>query len=429
MARARGIRLELLGLGAAGILGGAGMIHACAVTELGLGHATRAFVPAAVLIAVCLLMDLLEPRRDRLLLVPVALLGSMSIVLLWRLDGYLAAKQTLWMGVGALVLAATYLLIEDVRSLRGLWGLAGVAAFLLLLVTMLWGEERHGARLWLGIPGLAMFQPGELAKILLALFLAGALAAYRDARERGRAERWLAVGLIVMCLLSVAIFVLQRDFGAAALVLGLVLVLTYVATGASLLVLTTMALFAAGLVAGLALVPALSDHAAAIVSRRVQAWVNPWADPLGAGWQALQGLLCFAHGGLFGAGLGAGLPGSLPVAESDMIYAVAGEDLGYAGSVALLLAYALIGWRGFQLALAAKDIFSSLLACGLATLLSLQSLIVVGGVLRVLPLTGLTLPWLSYGGSSVVTSFIAVGLLLCVSRDVVEWDEGRSRPR
>ncbi|MCD6351908.1 MAG: FtsW/RodA/SpoVE family cell cycle protein [Armatimonadetes bacterium] len=408
-------------MAAAGLLGVGAMVHACVALGQPVLHASRAMVPAAVLMAAVLLMDWLEPRRDRLLLLPVALISSLGIALLWRLDGYLAAKQTVWMGVGALVLAATYLLVADVRALRSLGTLSGVTAFVLLVATMLWGEEKHGARLWLGIPGLAMFQPGELAKVLLALFAASALTSYREATEGNGKQTWLTVGLVAVGLLAVAVFLLQQDFGAATLVLGVVLVMAYVATGASTLVLATMALFGAGLVLGLALVPALGHHATTVVARRLQAWVNPWASPLAAGYQAIQGLLCFAHGGLFGAGVGQGLPGALPVAESDMIYAVAAEDLGYAGSITLLLAYALIAWRGFQLALASEDTYSSLLASGLATLLALQSLVIVGGVLRVVPLTGLTLPWLSYGGSSVVASFITVGLLLCISRDSVRW--------
>lgn len=402
------------------------MVHASAVLQLPLGHVVRAFAPAAALIGACLLMDAVDPRRDHLLLVPVALLCCFSIALLWRIDGYLAAKQVLWMAVGAMVLAATYLLVSDVRALRHLAGLSGFAAVLLLVATMLWGEQRHGARLWLGIPGLAMFQPGELAKVLLVLFLAGVLCGYRERAGDRRAQWGLTAALVLTGIFCLAAFMLQRDLGAAALVLGLVLVLTYIATGASVVVVVTLVLFALGAFAVSNLAPALSEHAAALISRRVQAWVNPWSDPFGAGYQVLQGLLCFAHGGIVGAGPGAGLASALPVAGSDMIYAVAGEDLGYAGSIALLLAYALVGLRGFQLALGASDSFSRLLAAGLASLISMQTLVILGGVLRALPLTGVTLPWLSYGGSSLVASFVAVGLLLCVSRDSVRWsgDEG-----
>jgi cell division protein FtsW (lipid II flippase) len=266
-----------------------------------------------------------------------------------------------------------------------------------------------------------MFQPGEFAKVLLVLFLAGAFAELREKRSAAEAGRFLVPGLLLVCALCLGMFVMQRDFGAAVLVLGLVLVMTYIATGASLLVLATMALFVAGAVGILAFIPSLSEHAPQVFLRRVEAWVNPWADPLGAGYQCLQGLLCFAHGGLFGAGPGMGLPDALPVAESDMIYAVAAEDLGLAGSLVLLMAYALVAWRAFQLAIATRDRFSSLLAAGIATLISLQSLVIVGGTLRALPLTGVTLPWLSYGGSSVVVSFLGLGLLLCVSRDEVQW--------
>ncbi|MBC7288433.1 MAG: FtsW/RodA/SpoVE family cell cycle protein [Armatimonadetes bacterium] len=420
--------VEIAGICAAGVISWLGMAHACLARDASLVHAARAAAPAAFMVLAALLMDAFAPQRDRLLLPPVALLAGIGVALLWRIDGYLAAKQVMWVLVGTLAMAATYLTVADVRALSSVASLSGIVAALLLVVTMLWGEERHGARLWLGIPGVAMFQPGEVAKLLLVLSLAGWLADYQPASRLTAKQYALLAGLLGLLVLSLGMFVLQRDMGAAALIFGTALLVVYVATGASPLLAALAFLFGAGLVVALWLLPGLNAHAAAVLERRILAWVNPWASPFDAGYQALQGLVSIAHGSLLGCGLGLGLPDAMPVAESDMIYAVAAEDLGFCGSAAILLLYALIAWRGFQLALAARDRFSSLLAAGLSTLLALQSLIIVAGVIRVLPLTGITLPLLSYGGSSMVSTFVAVGLLLCVSRDAVSWPpEGRRR--
>ncbi|MCX7598553.1 MAG: FtsW/RodA/SpoVE family cell cycle protein [Armatimonadetes bacterium] len=424
LANSRSARAEITGLALAGIICGLAMAHVCLVKGLSLAHASRAFAPAAALLLVALLLDQLSDRRDRTLLMPVALLCGLSIVLLWRLDGFLAAKQVVWIGVGCLMLVATYLLIDDVENLRASSPLAGMAAALLLVVTMVWGEERNGARLWLGVPGLAVFQPGELAKILLVMFLAGLLADYRERPARARGACPLLVVLALGVSLTLAVLVAQRDLGAAGLLAGVVLVMVYFVTDSRWAVAAAGAVLV--LVVVLATQPNMLDKlpGGSVLQRRLVAWVDPWTDPQDAGWQTIQGLICLAHGGVLGAGSGLGAVADLPVAESDMIYAVAAEDLGFAGAAAILLLYALIAWRGFQLALAARGTYSLLLAAGLSTLLSLQTLLIVAGVLRILPLTGVTMPFLSYGGSSMVGNFILVGLLLCVSREV-RWESAR----
>lgn len=411
----------------AGLISGLAMTHACLVMGLAPYHASRALAPPAFVLVVALALNYVSSRRDHTLLMPVAMLCGLSIVLLWRLDGFLAAKQVIWMAVGCLMLLATCLLVDDVENLRAASSLAGVGAVLLLVVTMIWGEERNGARLWLGIPGLAVFQPVELAKILLVMFLAGLLADYRERPPRARSAGPVLVILAVGVGLALAVLVAQRDLGAAALLAGVVLVMTYLATEArgavaaagGILVIVILLATQPGVLANLA--------GGGVLERRVVAWVDPWSDPQDAGWQAIQGLTCLAHGGVFGAGPGLGAPQDLPVAESDMIYAVAAEDLGFAGSAAILLLYALMAWRGFQLALSARGTYSALLAAGLSTLLCLQTLLIVGGILRILPLTGVTMPFLSYGGSSMVGNYILVGLLLCVSREVTWHNDRRGR--
>ncbi len=395
------------------------MVHACLVRGISPAHASRALAPAAALVAVALLMDAFNDRRDHTLLLPVALLCGFGIALLFSVDGYLAAKQVIFVGVGCLLLLATYMIVDDVDALRSASGLAGLAAVLLLGVTIIFGEEINGARLWLGVPGVFLFQSGELAKVFIVMFMAGFLSLYTERRARTGHESSLAIVLVLTVIVALAMFVLQHDLGAGLLVFGVVLLMIYVATGAWQATSAAILLLVVGVALAMHFLPAAQEGA--VVTRRLIAWVDPWRDPLGAGYQTIQGLIAMAHGGLFGTGAGLSTPGVLPVAESDMIYAVAGQEMGFLGSVGLFLLYGLVAYRGFQLALACRTTYTGLLATGLSGLLSLQALVIVGGVLKALPLTGVTLPFLSYGGSSMLVSFVALGLLLCISRDSVGW--------
>ena len=395
------------------------MLHACLVRGISPAHASRALAPAAALVVVALLLDAYNSRRDHTLLLPVAMLCGFSIALLFSVDGFLAAKQVIFVGVGCLLLVATYMIVDDVDALRSASGLAGLAAVLLLLVTIFFGEEINGARLWLGIPGMFLFQPGELAKLFIVMFMAGFLSLYSERRAKMGHDSSLAIVLVLTVIAGLAMFVLQHDLGAGLLVFGVVLVMIYVATGAWQATIGAILLLVVGAALAMHFLPAAQEGA--VLTRRLVAWVDPWRDPLGAGYQTLQGLIAMAHGGVFGTGAGLSTPGVLPVAESDMIYAVAGQELGFLGSVGLFLLYGLVAYRGFQLALACRTTYAGLLATGLSAMLSLQALVIVGGVLKALPLTGVTLPFLSYGGSSMLVSFVALGLLLVISRDSVGW--------
>jgi cell division protein FtsW (lipid II flippase) len=305
-----------------------------------------------------------------------------------------------------------------VRVLSRLKYTAGALALLLMVVTMVWGETSHGARLWLGIEGLFQFQPGELAKVLMAIFLAGYVAEKGDIiRAQCKPRRGVAlpglkyVGpLLLVVLFCLAIFVVQRDLGAAALFFGLFVAVTYLATGRKTYAFLSILLFVGGMVGAFYLFP----H----VRVRFDAWLNPWGDPMKGGYQILQGLFSMGGGGFSGVGLGRGFPESLPAAPTDMIFAVAGEETGLLGCTALLLLYVLITYRSFALGWRAVNPFVGLLATCLAIVFGLQTLVIVGGVLRVIPLTGITLPFVSYGGTSVVVNFAALGLLLAISRDL-----------
>ncbi len=376
-------------------------------------------------------------RGDELLLPAVAGMAAVGVIMLNRLPQDLAGNaalnlgmvgtQMVWFGVGlgAMVVVAVGLRDDGfLRHYKYSWGLF---AALLLVVTFLFGTEVNEARLWIVI-GPFGFQPSEAIKVMLVIFLAGYLAENRAVLS-GASYRigplalpplpYLAPMLIVFAAVML-IVVVSRDLGTALMFFGIFLTMLFVATGRRAYVLFGIVLFLAGSTVAYLLFP----H----VQVRIDAWLDPWADPSGSGYQAIQALYAFARGGLLGEGLGQGLPmigGQLPVpaVHTDMIFAAIGEELGLVGGVALLGLVAVVMARGLRIAILARDDFSTMLAAGLAAGLVLQSLIIIAGNLKVVPLTGITLPFVSYGGSSLLASFVVVGLLLAVShRSTVSGD-------
>jgi cell division protein FtsW (lipid II flippase) len=380
-------------------------------------RALRMFAVSGGFILASVLLQAGGKRRDTLLLPFVSLLCGLGIIALWRIDPLLASKQVLWMMLGLSLMLATYFLVDDVRDLGRHKYLAGIGALVLLTLTMLFGIEKHGARLWLGIPSLFVFQPTEVAKVLMCIFLAGYVAEKGEMIQAqiGRAGRAALPALkymgplLVVVLFFLGVFVMQRDLGAAVLFFGLFVAVSYIATGRKTYALLSVLLFAGGMLGAYYLFP----H----VRVRFEAWISPWADPDRGGYQILQGLFALGSGGLTGTGLGRGFPELIPEAGTDMIFPVIGEELGMMGALALLLLYVMVVIRSFSIGLRCRHQFGTLLAACLAIVFGLQTLVITGGVLRLIPLTGITMPFVSYGGTSVVVNFIALGLLLAVSRE------------
>ncbi len=413
----RSQRTELVLLLFAAALAGLGGALVC----LGMGHPvwrlTRALAVVGSFIAGAMMLDLADPRRDRWLLPIMAVISGTGFLLLWQLDGSSASRQIVWMITGAGIMVAVYYLIEDVRDLARLKYTSGVLALLLVGLTLAFGVEKGGARLWLEIPGVIMFQPTELVKVLMCIFLAGYVA---DRRELLREDTRRVAGfqmprvrhiapLVLMVIFSLAIFVGQRDLGAAVLFFGLFVAMTYLATGRKSYSILSLVLFAGGAVGAYYAFP----HVAA----RVDMWLNPWADPDNRGYQILQSLFALAEGGLVGTGFATGGGDTIPAATTDLIFAAGAQQLGLVGAVAIVMLYALAAYRSFNIAWRATDSFGSLLAAALAVVFSLQTLVILGGVTKLIPLTGITLPFMSYGGTSVIVNFIALALLLAISRD------------
>ena len=318
---------------------------------------------------------------------------------------YLAAGLTLLLGVVTCVRRIGWL-----RRYKYTWALAGI---LLMIVTMIFGVEINGARLWLDI-GPFTIQSSEIAKLALVVFLAGYLAenqelivsTYRVGPLRLPPIPYV-MPLVLMWAFSLLIVVAQNDLGTALLFFGIFLSMLYMASGKISYVVAGLATFAIGFY--------FAYISFDRVQLRVTNWLNPWDDPLVGGYQPVQSEYALASGKFLGTGLAQGQPGYIPEVHSDFVFAAIGEELGLLGSFVVLLLFMLLVFRGYYIALRARDAFGRYLAAGLTTILAVQSLIIIGGTVRLIPLTGITLPFISAGGSSLLTNFIVIGLLLRIS--------------
>ncbi len=325
------------------------------------------------------------------------------------------STQLLWMTVGALCFVGVLVVVRDHRRLQAFTYTFGLGAIVLLILPMLpvIGTEINGSRIWINV-GPFSFQPGEVAKVLLVIAFAGYLVLHRDALALA-GRRFVFVDLprgrdlgpiLAMWLLSLGILVLQRDLGSSLLFFGLFLVMLYVATERPGWLVVGSGLFLAGAYLGYL--------AFAHVQSRVDAWLHPF-DPDVNGYQIVQSMFGMAWGGLVGRGLGQGDPTLIPFSYSDFIVGAVGEELGLTGVMAVIVLYGLIVERALRTALVCRDAFGKLVATGLGVVFALQVFVVIGGVTRLIPLTGLTTPFLSYGGSSLVANWAIIALLLRIS--------------
>ena len=313
----------------------------------------------------------------------------------------------------AVIAALTLILLrDDFRVLENYKYLFGVSAVGLLILPALpvIGTTINGARLWVKL-GPIQFQPGELAKIALIVFLAGYLREKREVLAQGRLKDFGP--LLLIWGAAMLVLVETNDLGSALLYFGIFLAMLYVATGRALFVAIGLVLFVGG--------AAAAYQTVARVQERVDIWLNPWQDPHGKGYQLVQSSYSIAHGGFWGTGLGRGTftttggTDLIPFVNTDFIYSALAQELGLIGAAGVLLLYMVFVLRGFRISVLADDGFSKLLGAGLTFAFALQTFIIVGGLLRVIPLTGITLPFVSYGGSSIVANFILLAGLLLVS--------------
>jgi len=402
----------------------AGLITAGAYTLASLGK--NSVIPPRILpfLAVLLLVlvsahiavRLLAPGADSTLLPVAALLNGLGYVMIARLSERLAGLQTTWTFVGVIAFTATLIVVRRVNDLaRFKWSFFVVGAGLLLLPMVPGlGFSSGGARIWVNI-GPVNFQPGEFAKIALALFFAAYLAESRELIRNGtwRVGRFLLpeprdlLPLLGAWGFSVVLMVGQKDLGSSLLFFTLFIVMVWIATEKAAFMSIGLGLFALSATTAYF----VFDH----VQTRVSIWLDPWQSYRGRGYQIAQSMFALGSGGVGGTGLGLGDPTRIPEAKNDFIFAAIGEELGLFGASALLIAFLLIIGAGLRTAIRAKRDFAKLLAIGLTTIVGMQAFIIIGGVIRVVPLTGITLPFVSYGGSSLVANYVLLALLLRIS--------------
>jgi cell division protein FtsW (lipid II flippase) len=387
-----------------------------------------AFFVALFLVA-HLILRVRLPNADPYLLPLGGLLSAVGLTELYRIRPELAFRQGLWVVVGVGVFAGIVLLLRDYRTLEGVKYILGVSAIVLLVLPALpvVGRTINGATLWVDFGGPLVFQPGELAKVFFVIFLAGYLQDNREMlsygpRGQGRLPSPKHLGPLLLIWGGAMLVLFQtRDLGGALLYFAIFLVMLYTATARWSFVAAGLALFLAGAFALYQVIP----H----VQERVQSWLDPWADPQGQSYQLVQSLYAISSGGVFGSGLGDGVlvrPDGepyIPFLETDFIFSAIAQELGLAGAAGVILLYLLFAFRGFRISMLAQDGFSKLLAAGLTAAVSVQAFIIIGGVTGLIPLTGITLPFVSYGGSSIVANFVVLALLLLVS-DRVNREQG-----
>ncbi|RLE25688.1 MAG: FtsW/RodA/SpoVE family cell cycle protein [Actinobacteria bacterium] len=401
----------------------AALITGAAYTIAALG--TNAEIPAGIVVFVGILLALLlfahvmvrlvARGADGTLLPLVALLHGIGFVMITRLDTELAGLQATWSVIAILAFVATLLFVQRATDLAryGWLFFAGGAVLLLLPMLPGIGANINGARIWVSI-GPLNFQPGEFAKIALAIFFASYLA---ERRELIAASTW-KVGplnlpepryiapIILAWGFAVIVMVGEKDLGSSLLFFTLFVVMMWVATERVGYLLLGLVLFGAAAY--------FSWTQFGHVQTRVDIWIDPWSRSLDRGYQIVQSLYGLSDGGLTGTGLGRGNPNQVPEAQNDFIFASIGEEMGLIGASAVLMSYILIVGAGLRIALRTDRTFEKLLAVGLTTIVGVQGFIIIGGVIKVVPLTGITLPFVSYGGSSFLSSMVAAGFALNV---------------
>jgi cell division protein FtsW (lipid II flippase) len=408
------------------------LITAAAYTLASLGR--TASIPAnagpflgvvlALFVAAHLAVRKLAPGADGTLLPLAGLLNGIGYVFIARLDKDLAGLQAMWTAVGVLAFVGTLMVVRRTRDLeryRYTFALVGLALLMLPLVPGV-GRTIKGARIWVSF-GAINFQPGEFAKIVLAIFFAAYLVEKRELLGLASWPKFRPMlpdpkhlgPVLIAWGVSLVVMTAEKDLGSSLLFFALFMVLLWVGTQRFAYLGVGTAMFAGGAYVAWMLFSHVQD--------RVSSWIDPWSVASTGGFQTIQGWYGLAAGGLTGSGLGLGNPEKIPEAKNDFIFAAIGEELGLLGVTAVLLVFVLMVGSGLRIAVQAESAFDKLLAAGLTGLLGIQTFIIIAGVTRLLPLTGVTLPFVSYGGSSLLSNYILLALLLRIS------DENHRRQR
>jgi len=418
--RARNTELAFLALAALVAAAAYVAVYAGRYREISHWSLIYAGIYVVIFALLHLVVRLRLPEADPYLLPTAALLAALGLAEIYRIDPALALLQGRWLVVGAAIFALTVFILRDHMRLDRYRYTIGLIGLLLLLLTIVAGTVINGARLWIHV-GSFSFQPSEFAKICIVVFLAGYLNDKKEILSMPT-SRFLGMSvpqakdfgpLLAVWALSLLLLIFMRDFGMSLLLLAIFIALIYMATSRVVYALAGLVLFAVG--------AALAYQFVGHVQERFAIWIDPWHYAATTGYQLLQSLFTMADGGVIGQGLGRGyllFPNGTPVVPdmpTDFIFSAIANELGLVGAIGLILLYLVFVWRGFHIAIYASDGFSKLLAAGLAAAFGLQTFIIIGGVTRLIPLTGITLPFVSYGGSSLLANLMLVALLLMVS--------------
>ena len=388
----------------------------CLLLFINLGFLSQPFDKFAIVMGVvlCILIGYSHfvirrfyPDGDKFIHIFASVLAVVGIAMLYRIDRALAIKQMIWVTLGIIGYILIVVILPDLKSFAKYKTIFMIVTLALMPLALLFGDVEGGAKNWILI-GPFSFQPSEFGKIALVLYLASALCTYEDKKNfKEDFKQLLLPALVVM--FSLGCMVLQADLGTALIFFGIAITMLYTSTGKKKYVFTALGLSVIGSFAGYAMFQHVRD--------RVMIWRNPWAYSTGEGYQIVQGLYSIAAGGLKGVGLGGGVT-SIPVIESDMIYAIICEEFGMIFAIGLMIIYFLLFYRGIRAGIKSNTKFSQLIAVGFSTMIACQTLVIIGGIFSVIPLTGITLPIISYGGSSVLSIFFTLGILQKISEEV-----------
>lgn len=377
------------------------------------------FVPLLALVFIlALLIQFVVVRRglDKYIFPVVFMLAMLGLAEIARLKPQLFSRQLMWLAIAMLLVLAIIRLWRYIRRALSYPYLLGLGCVVVLGLPLLFGTEIGGSRNWL-VLGPMSIQPSEFGKLLILFFLTAYLVNHRQVLANPTRKllclrlpplRFIAP-LICIWGLAVLMFVVERDLGSALLFFGMAIMMTYMATGSKSYVAIAVLFIAIAAAASYA----MFGH----VRVRFDIWLDPWQDPNGMAYQVVQSLFAIASGGVWGTGFCFGHPGFIPEVHTDFIFAAIAEELGFIGVVVVVSLYSILFWRGIKIALSRDSEKEALLAAGAATLLLLQSFIIIAGVTKFLPLTGITLPFISYGGSSLITSFALLAILLVLSKE------------
>lgn len=342
---------------------------------------------------------------DNYIFLIVTMLISLGMIMIYRIDPELGAKQVVWVSIGIVTFFFSYLIVKNIKGWDSWIKLYGISSIILFVITLIFGKTIYGARNWIKI-GKFSFQPAEIIKLLFIFFI----ASYYANEEKYNLDKKGGYKILIASYIYIGFLFLQKDLGTALVFYLIFLVIQYVYEDNRKLILYNILLAIVGGVSSYF----IFDH----VKIRVETWLNPWNFIDNKGYQITQSLFAIASGGFFGTGVGLGHPDFIPAVHTDFIFSAICEEMGIFTGIAAMMLFLILVYRGFKIAFSQEDKFFKIVAFGISSLFGFQAFIIFGGVMKLIPLTGITLPFISYGGSSMIASFIGLGILQVASEEL-----------